>query len=109
MARRNHSTSPKPQFTASYWVSHTSSVMRAKARASGVRGNSGGSGQRSSMYSKMTVDSKMRVGPSTSTGTSARGLAATNGPSVRPVPKLSGTSTSKVTPFSRSAILTFWA
>ena len=61
------------------------------------------------MYSMMMVESKIRVSPSISTGTSARGLAAANGPSVRPVPKLSGSSAVKATPFSRRAIFTFWA
>jgi hypothetical protein len=90
-------------------VSQTSSVIRAAARAAGSRGSSGGSGQRSSTYSRITVDSKIRTSPSISTGTSARGLAAANGPSVRPVPKVSGSSAVKATPFSRRAIFTFWA
>lgn len=90
-------------------MSQTSSVIRAKARAAGSRGSSGGSGQRSSMYSRMIVDSNSVAAPSTSTGTSVRGLAAARGPSARPLPKSSGRSALNGTPFSRSAILIFWA
>jgi hypothetical protein len=56
-------------------VSIASSIMRARARAAGPRGSSGGAGHFSSMYSRMIVESKMRVSPSTSAGTSPRGEA----------------------------------
>ena len=57
----------------------------------------------------MIVESKMRASPSISAGTSLRGLAAANGPAAVPDPSAVGVSTSNATPFSRSAILTFWA
>ena len=57
----------------------------------------------------MIVESKMRASPSISAGTSLRGLAAANGPVAVPEPSAGGVSTSNATPFSRSAILTFWA
>jgi hypothetical protein len=88
-------------------VSQTSSVSRAKARAAGPDGSSGGSGQRSSTDSRITVDSNSVTSPSRSTGTSVRGLAAAKGPASRPVPKRSGSSAVNGTPFSRSAIVIF--
>ena len=57
----------------------------------------------------MMVESKMRASPSISAGTSLRGLAAANAPSALPEPSAGGVSTLKSRPFSRSAILTFWA
>jgi len=55
----------------------------------------------------MMVESKTRVSPSTSAGTSRRGLAAAKASS-RPLMK-SGSRHSTATPFSASAILTFCA
>ena len=114
VARLNHRTSPKPQFTASYCVSQISSVRRARARSAGMRGSSAVSGHLSSRYSRITVDSNSVTSPSCSTGTSARGLAEANGPSGgRPsgvvAPNPGGSAAVKASPFSRSAILTFWA
>ncbi len=83
--------------------------MRASARAAGSRGNKGGEGNLSSRYSRMMVELKMRTSPSISAGTSLRGLAAANLPSALPEPSAAGVSTVKSSPFSRSAILTFWA
>src|SRR5204863_400023 len=68
--------------------------MRTRARSAGAAGRSGGVGQRSSMYSRMMVESKTRVSPSTSAGTSRRGLAAANASS-RPLMKWG----SRVRPF----------
>src|SRR5438093_1574616 len=67
--------------------------MRTRARSAGAAGRSGGVGQRSSMYSRMMVESKTRVSPSTSAGTSRRGLAAANASSRPPeLPILAGES-----------------
>ena len=87
-------------------VAHLFCHARVSA-AAGSRGSRGGSGQHSSMYSRMMDESKLRTFPSTSSGTSARGLSTANGPSVRPVPRFSGHSRSKATAFSRKAILIF--
>ena len=57
----------------------------------------------------MMVESKICASPSISAGTSLRGLAAANTPSALPEPSAGGVSTLKSRPFSRSAILTFWA
>jgi hypothetical protein len=57
----------------------------------------------------MIVESNTRTSPSTSAGTSPRGLALTNSPPAGPAPMPSGSLASNATPFSRRAILTFWA
>jgi hypothetical protein len=51
----------------------------------------------------MTVESKMRTSPSSSAGSSTRGLTSALG--ADPINSL----VSKGTPFSRKAIRTFWA
>jgi hypothetical protein len=83
--------------------------MRTRARSSGSSGRRAGSGQRSSMYSRMTVESNSaKPSVSTSAGTSPRGLASAKLPEVSPLPIASGRCASNSTPFSMSAIFTFW-
>ncbi|MEJ0044704.1 MAG: hypothetical protein WDM81_21890 [Rhizomicrobium sp.] len=65
-------------------------MMRAVARSAGDFGNSAGEGHLSSTYSRMMVESKMRVSPSISAGTSPRGLALRNSGSGWPVPIAAG-------------------
>ena len=70
-------------------------------------GNSGGVGYLSSRYSRMIVESNTTVSPSTSAGTSPRGLTVPSTPLAGPPPNPSGAITSKAIFFSRRAILTF--
>jgi hypothetical protein len=74
--------------------------MRAFARARASRGIRAGSGNRSSMYSRMIVESKIAKSPSIRAGTSARGLALMKSSSAWPEPIAVGIFTSNGTPFS---------
>jgi hypothetical protein len=56
----------------------------------------------------MTEESKTATAPSTSAGTSPRGLIRANSPRWLPLPMLPGRGASNATPFSSSAIFTFW-
>jgi hypothetical protein len=84
-----------------------SSSMRTRARSAAIAGSSAGAGQRSSMYSRMIVESNTATSPSISAGTSPRGLTRTNSPPAAPLPMLPGMMASNGTPFSSSAIFTF--
>src|SRR5271157_2492798 len=84
--------------------------MRMRALSLGGFGRSGGEGQRSSMYSRIMVESKIWTSPSISAGTSPRGLASAKpGSAATPLPIPIGRRASNGIPFSRSAILHFCA
>ena len=107
-ARPQTTISATAQFTASNSVSQVSSSMRTRARSAADFGRIGGSGYASSRYSAMIVESNTRVSPSTSTGTSPRGLpfvkSESGARSATP-----GMRASNASPFSIKRILTFCA